>query len=159
MRKLQIGFTLIELMVVVAIIGILSVMAVPTYQNRVIRTQIQEAMGLADSIKQSITEAYKEHKSFPANNLTAGVPEPKYLIGNFVTSIQVQEGAIHITLGNKINANAANKILTIRPATVTNSPNSPISWLCGYSKPVPGMQAVSTNKTNLPRMFLSYKCR
>lgn len=159
MRHYNKGFTLIELMIVVAIMSIMATMAMPTYQDYIIRTQISEATGLADSIKLAIDEYYKQHKTFPADNQTAGVPKPEHLIGNFVTSMQVINGAINITLGNNININAAGKVLTIRPATVIGSPASPVSWLCGYAEPVKGMQSPSENKTTLPGIYLSPGCR
>lgn len=158
-NNLDTGFTLIELMIVVAVASILATMAMPTYQDYVIRTQISEAIGLTDSIKQSITEYYKEYKSFPVDNHSAGLPQPQYLIGNFVTAMNIVDGAIHISLGNNININAAGKTLTIRPASVTDSPNSPISWLCGYTEPVIGMQAAGENKTSVPNLYLSPACR
>lgn len=159
MHNLKQGFTLIELMIVVAIISILSTMAIPTFQEFVIRAQITEAIRLSDSLKQSITEYYVKHKQFPKDNQMAGLPKPEYLIGNFVTNMTLQDGALHITLGNKINAYVTGKTLTLRPATVTESPNSPISWLCGYSNPVPGMSAVGANKTTIPISYLSMECR
>jgi type IV pilus assembly protein PilA len=159
LHRLYKGFTLIELMIVVAIIGIMATMAIPTYQDYLIRAQITEATGLADSIKKSIHEYYQTHQRFPADNEAAGVPKAEYLIGNFVSGITVENGAIHITLGHYINVHAAGKILTLRPATVINSPNSPISWLCGYTDAVNGMQAAGENKTDLPGIYLSPGCR
>ncbi len=155
----QRGFTLIELMVVVAIIAILSSMAIPTFQEFVVRAQITEATNLSDTLKKSITEYYTVHQQFPKNNQAAGLPKPEHLIGNFVTNIEVQEGAIHISLGNRINAHIAGKTLTLRPAIVTANPSSPISWLCGYANAVPGMTAIAANKTTVPITYLSMDCR
>jgi len=159
MRGLTKGFTLIELMVEVAILGVIASMAIPTYQDYIIRAQISEATGLADSVKKSITEYYQTHQRFPADNAAAGVPAPQYLIGNFVRAIQVENGAIHITLGHRINAHVIDKVLTLRPATVIGSPTSPISWLCGYAEPIPGMQGAGENKTNMLPLYLSPACR
>jgi type IV pilus assembly protein PilA len=153
------GFTLIELMVVIAIISIMASMAIPTYQDIIIRTQIKEAMELSQGVKKSINEYYKIHKSFPANNLTAQLPKTKHLIGNFVTGITVENGAIHISLGNRVNTLVKGKYLTIRPAIVTENPTSPISWLCGYAEAVNGMTAIGENRTTIPGLYLSPKCR
>jgi type IV pilus assembly protein PilA len=153
------GFTLIELMVVIAIISIMASMAIPTYQDIIIRTQIKEAMLLSEGVKQSIYEYYVTNQSFPANNLTAHVPKSEYLIGNFVTGIKIENGAIHISLGNRINELVKGKHLTIRPAIVTENPTSPISWLCGYAEAVNGMTAIGKNNTTVLGIYLSPKCR
>jgi len=159
MRKFQPGFTLIELMIVVAIIGILGSMAIPTYQDFIIRAQINEAMNLSEGVKKSITDYYVANQGFPANNQVAGVPKSAHLIGNFVTGIEVKDGAIQVTLGNRINAHVKGKVLSLRPAIVTDNPSSPISWLCGYAEPVDGMTAVGDNNTTVPSLYLSMSCR
>jgi type IV pilus assembly protein PilA len=96
---------------------------------------------------------------FPADNPTANVPKPEHLIGNFVTGVQVENGAIHISLGNRINAHVEGKVLSLRPAIVTENPSSPISWLCGYAEAVPGMTAIGENRTTVPSLYLSPACR
>jgi len=159
MRQVKQGFTLIELMIVIAIIGILSSMAIPNYQEFIIRAQLTEASSLAESLKKSITEYYVLHKQFPKDNQMLGAPKPEHLIGNYVTGMQVQDGAIHISLGHRINAQMAGKIFTLRPAVVTENPTSPISWLCGYTPAVPGMTAAGENKTSVPSNYMSLECR
>jgi len=153
------GFTLIELMIVVAIIGILSVSALPSFQETLVRAQIAEAISLSDNIKKAITEYYYNYKQFPQNNEAAGIPKSEHLVGNFVTQMQVENGAIHVTLGNRINALFNGKILTLRPAFVPENLNSPISWLCGYAEPVNKMVAQGENKTNVSTINLSINCR
>ncbi|MFK5969364.1 MAG: pilin [Candidatus Marithrix sp.] len=159
MLKLQQGFTLIELMIVVAIIGILGSMALPTYQDFIIRAQVAEAMNLTASIKKSINNYYIANQAFPTNNQIAGVPKPEHLIGNFVTGIEVKNGVIHIDLGNRINAQVNDKVLSLQPAIVTANPSSPIAWLCGYAEPVNGMTAVGKNHTTIPSLYVSLDCR
>jgi type IV pilus assembly protein PilA len=153
------GFTLIELMIVVAIIGILGTMVVPTYQDFVVRSQIAEAMQLSDGVKRNIAEFYSENKRFPQDNAEAGVPQAAHLIGNYVTGISVEQGAIHITLGNRINAQVKGKVLSLQPAVVTANAESPISWTCGYAQAVEGMTAHGTNKTDIPAPYLLLSCR
>ncbi|OUD14225.1 pilin [Thioflexithrix psekupsensis] len=159
MIKFTRGFTLIELMIVIAIMAILSTIAMPTYQDAVIRTQISEGIKLAEPLQRHLELIYQQHQRFPADNHQAGLPQPQQLIGNYVTKMWVENGAIHITYGHRINAHVAGKTLTLRPATVMESPKSPLSWLCGYAQAVPGMQAQGHNLTDIPSLYLSPECR
>lgn len=153
------GFTLIELMIVIAIIGILASIAVPQYQDYVTRSEITEAFSMSNSLKPAILGYYKFHGTFPPNNEAAGVPAPKYLIGNFVTSITIADGAMTIKFGNKVPLDVNERLLTIRPLVVIHSPTSPIAWDCGNSTPPKGMQAVGINKTTLAPKYLPAICR
>ena len=153
------GFTLIELMVVVSIIGILASVAMPQYQVYVHRSEVTEALGMAANIREDVTAFYVETLEFPKDNKQAGGPGPDKRIANRVTGVEVSGGAIHVTLGNKIAKPLKGKVLTFRPATVDGSPKSPISWLCGYDEPVKGMTAVGTNKTSISNEYLPAACR
>ena len=153
------GFTLIELMIVVSIIGILASVAMPQYQVYVHRSEVTEALGMAANIREDVTAYYVETLEFPENNKQAGVPAPDKLIANRITGVEIDRGAIHITLGNKIAKPLQGMVLTFRPATVDGSPKSPISWLCGYDEPVKGMSAIGKNKTTLSDEYLPAACR
>lgn len=158
-REFQNGFTLIELMIVVAILGILSVIAVPTYQDRVIRAQVGEGLNLAEFVQQSIQTYYTKNQRFPANNAEAGLPDSGKIVGNYVTDVQVREGAVVITFGNRVNRFIDKKRLTLRPAIVDGHPVVPIAWVCGNAS-VPGkMQANGRNVTDIPAPQLPIDCR
>lgn len=158
-REFQNGFTLIELMIVVAILGILSVIAVPTYQDRVIRAQVGEGQNLAQFVQQSIQDYYTKNHRFPADNAAAGLPDSGKIVGNYVTDVQVREGAVVITFGNRVNRFIDKKRLTLRPAIVEGHPVVPIAWVCGNAS-VPGkMQARGRNETNIPASQLPIDCR
>ena len=153
------GFTLIELMVVVAVIGILASIALPNYQVYIQRSEVTEAMSITSTLRGKVSDQYVDQLSFPSDNEAAGVPAEHLLIGNRVTGVLVQDGAIHVTMGHKASAPLQGKILTYRPAVVAGSPTSPITWLCGYDEPVPGMEAVGENRTDLGKEFLPAACR
>lgn len=153
------GFTLIELMIVVSIIGILASIALPAYSDYTARAQIAESMTIVSELKQSVSEFYKSRGTFPRDNQEAAIPEKHFLQGNYVSQVELKDGAFHVTLGNKVNKLAAGKIMTIRPITVKGSPSSPFSWVCGGSEPPASMQAHGENRTNIKASHLPAVCR
>jgi type IV pilus assembly protein PilA len=153
------GFTLIELMIVVAIIGILAGIAIPAYQSYTIRAQVTEAFSLASELKGPIQEYRKERGTLPVDNAAAGVPEPDKLIGNYVTRVEVSHGAINVTFGNFVNKAIDGQIVTLQPILVKGSPASPMSWRCGYRGVPRGMEPAGENRTNIDSRFLPTSCR
>lgn len=157
-KKLK-AFTLIELMIVVSILGILVSIGMPSYHQHTVKNQIKQALLYSEQLKQNINEFYRQNKRFPRNNQEAGLPEPKYLISNYVASVEVTNGAFQISLGNKINQKLAGKTLTVHPFTVDNSVNSPIAWGCGYSKAPQGMSKKGNSNTDVAHYYLPIQCR
>ncbi|WP_084383309.1 pilin [Hydrogenophaga flava] len=153
------GFTLIELMVVVAIIGIMATLAVPSYQDRIIRAQVKEALGLASFAQEGVQTFQRTHRQLPASNAEAGLPPADKIVGNYVVGVRVEAGATHLTFGNNANRNLAGKTLTLRPAIVKDHPQVPIAWVCGQAGVPAQMQAMGENRTDLPMEFLPIDCR
>jgi len=158
-KRLTSAFTLIELMIVVAIIGILAAIALPAYQDYTIRAQMVEGITMTNALKPKIAEFYGTTGRFPKNNLEAGIPEGKYLIGNYVKGMTVADGAIHVQLGNKINQRLNGKILTLRPQFVKESHLTPLAWLCGGDQVVDGMTVSGENRTDIAPAYLPMACR
>lgn len=154
------GFTLIELMIVIAIIGILSTMALPSYQDRVIRAQIEEALNLAGFAKDSVEDFYQKTKKLPMNNDEIGLPLPEKIVGNYTTGLKITKGGvIDITLGNKCNKHIENKIISVLPAIVKDSPQVPVAWIAGYASIPDGMIIEGENKSTVLKRHLPMDCR
>lgn len=153
------GFTLIEMLVVLAIIAILAMVALPNTTDRVVRAQIAEALPLADIAKAPIASAWKLAQSFPADNAAAGLPVADKIVNNFISSVAVDNGAIHITFGNRANILLKDKILTLRPAVVEGEPVVPVVWVCGAASAPGQMTIKGEEKTNIPANYLPMICR
>ena len=152
------GFTLIELMIVVAIISILATLALPSYQDRVIKAQVGEGLALADVVKHTVADYYAKYGKLPKDNARAGLPGAQKIIGNYVSAIGIVDGAINITLGNRANKHAVGKVLTLRPAIVAEANIVPISWVCGFASVPDGMVVSGKNLTTLPEYHLPLDC-
>ncbi|MFY3621221.1 pilin [Achromobacter xylosoxidans] len=111
-RKISKGFTVIELMITVAIIGVLSAVAIPAYQDYVTRSQVSEAVLLGSGAKPAIAEYYANNGEYPANNNSIGYDGA---VGNFVESINIQDGNIVVRFNDKANKQLINKMVVLSP--------------------------------------------
>lgn len=153
------GFTLVEMMVVVGILAILALMAIPGYQDKFIRDQIVEALPLADIAKAPVAKSWGATQSFPADNAGAGLPAADKIVSNFISSVSIEAGAIHMTFGNRANAAIKGKVLTLRAAVVEDTAIVPVAWVCGFAAVPRNMATRSANKTTIPASYLPVNCR
>jgi len=153
------GFSMMELMAVVAVIAILATLALPSYLDQIVRDQIREALPLADIAKQPIAASWSAMQTFPADNASAGLPPAEKIVANYVRSLAVNDGAIHLTFGNRASNAIAGKILSLRPAVVEDAPVVPVAWVCGRAEAPGGMTIHGQNLTDIPNNLLPVECR
>jgi type IV pilus assembly protein PilA len=128
----QHGFTLIELMIVVAIIAILAAIAISQYQDYVVRSQISEGTALIDGMKTAVGEFYNNTGRFPPNNTSAGLADPDEIVGNYVNWVNAGNGII--TASYSATTRRANSVInaaTLSYSAVTHEGS--ISWECNKS--------------------------
>jgi len=166
-RRMQQGFTLIELMIVVAIIGILAAIAIPAYQDYTIRSQVSEGLTLAAQAKTAVSESYSQTGAAPANRTAAGMTANAIdTTGNYVSSLEVTNGLITLTYSNSSprRANAAINNLTLTLVPYVSADNS-VSWKCasaGASNTGPGTlmpPLTALTKGTIPARYAPAECR
>ncbi|MBD8873115.1 pilin [Rhodanobacter sp. DHB23] len=138
MKNMQKGFTLIELMIVVAIIAILAAIAIPAYQDYLIRSQVSEGAVLSDGAKTAVSEFFANHGNFPTNNQSAGLPTAGSISGKYVGSITVASGVITADMdGPSVNTKVSGETFVLSPIDNGGSTN----WTCQSSAHAPTVPA------------------
>ncbi|WP_442512271.1 pilin [Neisseria meningitidis] len=140
MNTLQKGFTLIELMIVIAIVGILAAVALPAYQDYTARAQVSEAILLAEGQKSAVTEYYLNHGIWPGDNSSAGVATSSKIKGKYVKEVTVANGVVTATmLSSGVNKEIQGKKLSLWAKHQDGS----VKWFCG--QPVTRADATATD--------------
>jgi type IV pilus assembly protein PilA len=139
--KVQKGFTLIELMITVAIIGILAAIALPAYQDYTIRAQVSESFQLIWGIQNSLAENYSTTGKLAIDNAELGFT-PTGITGNYISSVVNNNGILQVNFGNKVNSQIFGKFITM---TAIPDATGAIQWVC--------------NPGNLPQKYISTTCQ
>jgi type IV pilus assembly protein PilA len=141
MNKMQ-GFTLIELMIVIAILGILMAIAIPAYQDYAVRAKAAEGINLAGASKLAVAETYSSKGAFPASNASAGMPTDTSINGKYVQSVGIGTGGlITITYNGTEPKLTTSSLLLLSPTTAAGS----VKWRC--------------KSTTIPTKYLPSECR
>ncbi len=143
-NAIQTGFTLIELMIVVAIVGILAAIALPAYQDYTARAQLSEAFTLLSGVRVSVAEYLFVNGSLPADNNTAGLVSAMSITGNYISSVTVTNAGIEFQVSNNAAAPISNGTLIVEPVLDTGG-DTIVRWEC--------------RSTNIADRFIPTSCR
>ena len=164
--RMQAGFTLIEMMIVIAIIGILAAVAIPSYQRYTIRAQVSEGVNMAAPVKTRIVDTFLTRGEAPLNRAQAGlVGDATDVAGRYVTSVDVVNGVVVVTFGNDASAQIAGLTFTLTPY---ETEGLGIVWRCGAEAAPEGLLLMGTSgsgeaaeyiEPTVPAEYLPASCR
>jgi type IV pilus assembly protein PilA len=161
-RRAVSGFTLIELMIVVAIIGILASLAISAYQTYTVRAQVSEGIGMASGAKVPVVDAYTNDGVAPAGRVEAGMsPNPADTRGGYVSQVDVVDGRVDVTFGGpRANADIVGDVLSMTPYETAGNT---IVWRCGFAAApaggVPLTGGAAHQDPTLDPRYLPSSCR
>jgi len=160
------GFTLIELMIVVTIIGILASIGLPAYQRYTVRAQVAEGLNLMDGMKTKVVEAFNNSGEAPVDRTALGLTaNPGDTQGNYVSGVDIENGVITVTFGNESSAVVQNLTLSLTPYETMNST---VVWRCGHAAAPVGLAELGTaggvnaaifKPSTVPAEYLMGACR
>lgn len=156
------GFTLIELMLVVSIIGILAAVAFPAYQDYVTRSKVAEGLELARPLQKAVGDYYDRWGELPLDNAAAGVLPPADLRGEWVGEIRISRGAIAVRFAATLAPDLGDAhTLVLRPAILRAAPTAALVWVCNEKAPPDGFEVAGAIDATrlLPKRLLPGACR
>jgi len=156
MRRRSNGFTLLELIIVIAIIGVLASLAISTYQTYTIRGQVAEGLSLASGVKTPIVDAYLQTGAAPADRPAAGLsPNATDASGGYVSAVEIVDGRIDVVFnGPRVHAAIAGGRLSLTP--YESASGSSVAWQCGYADLPPGALLIAGAAHQTPSIEVRY---
>ena len=164
----QQGFTLIEMMLVIAIIGILAMMALPMFSYKVTQEQIEESLSKVEAFKALVEDNHQLRVDLGAqagelfalnNDEIEQMPAASKIIGNYIDQVHLKHGVITMTFSEHAHKALQQKKLSLSPTFVVDHYQQKLDWSCGYKKIPNGKTAAGENETNIEKKYLPFSCR